>query len=116
MAELVYKILSEATFATAQAEGGFTGSANDLRDGFIHLSAGHQVEGTLAAHFVGMEGLLLLALDAERLGSSLKWEASRGGALFPHLYAPLDLDAIISVAPLKLGPDGRHLLPEEIMA
>jgi uncharacterized protein (DUF952 family) len=116
MAEPVYKVLSEAAFEEAWAAGRFHGSADDARDGFIHLSAGHQLAGTLAAHFAGQEGLVLVALDAGRLGPALKWEASRGGALFPHLYAPLDLAAMLWVEPLPLGQDGRHILPEGVFA
>ena len=116
MAEPVYKVLSEAAFEEAWAAGRFHGSADDARDGFIHLSAGHQLSGTLAAHFAGQEGLVLVALDADRLGQALRWEASRGGALFPHLYAPLDLAAMLWVEPLPLGRDGRHVLPEGVFA
>jgi uncharacterized protein (DUF952 family) len=116
MAEPVYKVLSEAAFEQAWLQGQFHGSADDVRDGFIHLSAGHQLEGTLASHFAGQEGLVLVALDAARLGPALKWEPSRGGALFPHLYAPLDLAAVVWVEPLKLGADARHVLPEGVFA
>lgn len=116
MAEPVYKVLSEAAFKQAEAKGHFAGSSDDSRDGFIHLSAAHQLAGTLATHFAGQERLVLLALDAERLGERLKWEPSRGGALFPHLYAPLDLAAVLWVEPLKLGADGRHILPEGVFA
>jgi uncharacterized protein (DUF952 family) len=70
----------------------------------------------LAKHFAGQEGLVLLALDTRRLGAELKWEASRGGALFPHLYAPLDLAAMLWAEPLALGPDGRHILPDGALA
>jgi uncharacterized protein (DUF952 family) len=112
MPEPVYKVLSETAFKRAKADGCFTGSADDVRDGFIHLSAGHQLEGTLAAHFAGQDSLVLVALDAGRLGDALKWEPSRGGVLFPHLYAPLDLGAVLWVETLPLGPDGRHILPE----
>jgi uncharacterized protein (DUF952 family) len=116
MAEPVYKVLSETAFEEAWVAGRLDGSADDARDGFIHLSAGHQLAGTLAAHFAGQEGLVVVALDAGRLGPSLKWEASRGGALFPHLYAPLDLAAVLWSEPLALGPDGRHVLPEGVFA
>ena len=112
MPEPVYKVLSETAFKQAETDGHFAGSADDARDGFIHLSAGHQLEGTLAAHFAGQRDLMLVALDAGRLGDALKWEPSRGGALFPHLYAPLDLGAVLWVEKLPLGPDGRHLLPK----
>ncbi|HEX2448021.1 MAG TPA: DUF952 domain-containing protein [Methyloceanibacter sp.] len=114
MAEPVYKVLSRTAFEEASRKGHFAGSADDLRDGFIHLSASHQLAGTLAAHFAGQDGLVLLALDADRL--ALKWEVSRGGALFPHLYAPLDLTAILWAEPLTLGADGRHILPEGVLA
>jgi uncharacterized protein (DUF952 family) len=116
MAEPVYKVLSEAAFEKAALKGHFAGSADDLRDGFIHLSAAHQLAGTLVKHFAGQEWLVLLALDARRLGADLKWEASRGGGLFPHLYAPLDLAAMLWAEPLVLGPDGRHVLPEGALA
>jgi uncharacterized protein (DUF952 family) len=116
MAEPVYKVLSEAAFKEAERKGRFAGSSDDARDGFIHLSAGHQLAGTLAAHFAGQEGLVLLALDTGRLGERLKWEPSRGGAVFPHLYAPLDLAAMLWVETLPLGPDGNHVLPEGILA
>jgi uncharacterized protein (DUF952 family) len=110
----IYKILTEEAFETAMREGRFHGSADDLRDGFIHLSGAHQVSGTLTAHFAGQADLLLLALDAARLGGDLKWEESRGGTLFPHLYAPLDLAAMLWVEPLSLDAEGRHILPEAV--
>ena len=114
MTDPVYKIMTETDFDAAMREGRYAGSADDLRDGFIHLSAGHQVAGTLAVHFVGQTDLVLLALDAGRLGGDLKWEASRGGALFPHLYAPLDIAALLWAELLPLGENGRHSLPEAV--
>jgi uncharacterized protein (DUF952 family) len=114
MAEPVYKVLTEAAFREAERKGHFAGSSDDARDGFIHLSAAHQLEGTLRTHFAGQAGLVLLAVDAGRLGESLRWEPSWGGALFPHLYAPLDLAALLWVAMLPLGADGRHILPEGV--
>ena len=116
MAEPVYKVMTEAAFEASWSQGHFTGSADDLRDGFIHLSAAHQLEATLAKYFAGQEDLVLLAVDAERLGPDLKWETSRGGALFPHLYAPLDLAAVLWAEPLTLAQDGRHVLPEGVFA
>jgi uncharacterized protein (DUF952 family) len=112
MAEPVYKILAEAALDAAKSEGRFLGTGDDLRDGFIHLSAAHQVAGTLAKYYAGEEDLLLLALDPERLGDELKWEPSRGGDLFPHLYGPLPLDAIVSAHRLELDDDNHHILPE----
>jgi uncharacterized protein (DUF952 family) len=116
MPKPIYKILADAAYDAAKSEGRFLGTADDLRDGFIHFSAGHQVEGTLAKHYAGQEDLLLLTVDAEKLGPALKWEESRGGESFPHLYAPLPLDAILGAEPLPLDDDNRHILPEGLMA
>jgi uncharacterized protein (DUF952 family) len=114
MMEPVYKIMTEEAYAEAEATGRFEGSADDRRDGFIHLSAASQVQATLEAHFAGELSLVLLAIDVSRLGPALKWERSRGGESFPHLYAPLDLAAVLYVEPLPLGPDGRRVLPGEL--
>jgi uncharacterized protein (DUF952 family) len=112
MAEPIYKILAEAALDAAKSEGRFLGTGDDLRDGFIHLSAAHQVADTLAKYYAGEEDLLLVALDPELMGEALKWEPSRGGDLFPHLYGPLPLEAILSVDRLELDDDNRHILPE----
>lgn len=114
MIKPIYKILADAAYDAAKSEGLLMGTADDLRDGFIHLSAGRQVAGTLAKHFAGQEDLLLLTVDADRLGAALKWEPSRGGDLFPHLYGHLPLDAIVAVAPLELDDDNLHILPEGV--
>jgi uncharacterized protein (DUF952 family) len=114
MTEAVYKIMSASAFQAAQHDGRFAGSPDDVRDGFIHLSAADQVAGTLATHFAGQEGLVLLAVDALRLGDGLKWETSRSGMTFPHLYAPLDLKAVLWSETLPLDTDGRHVLPEAV--
>jgi uncharacterized protein (DUF952 family) len=111
MSEPVYKICDEAALQGARSKGRFEGSPDDLRDGFIHLSAGAQVAGTLATHFAGRDDLLLLAVDTERLGDRLRWEPSRGGDLFPHLYGPLDLAHVLFIEALPLQDDGRHRLP-----
>jgi len=111
MPELLYKVLAEAAYEAAKGEGRLLGNGDDLRDGFIHLSSGHQVAGTLAKHYSGQEDLLLLAVDPVRLGSGLRWEPSRDGERFPHLYAPLDLGAIVAVHRLELDDDNRHILP-----
>ena len=108
---VVYKVLPAARWREAQEKGRFDGSEADLRDGFIHFSTAAQVGETAAKHFAGQNGLLLVSVDAVRLGDALKWEPSRGGALFPHLYGPLDLAAVRHIIPLPLGPDGRHVLP-----
>jgi uncharacterized protein (DUF952 family) len=103
----IYKIVSAAEWRAAEAAGVFQGAAIDLADGYIHFSSAAQAEETAAKHFAGKDDLLLVAIDAEKLGDALKWEVSRGGALFPHLYAPLSLDAVTRVDPLPLR-DGRH--------
>ena len=95
MNSVIYKILRLNEWASFQLQGSFEGSPDDRRDGFIHLSARDQVFGTVKKHFSGAHDLYLLTVDAVPLGEALKWEASRNGMLFPHLYAPLPKDAII---------------------
>jgi len=107
----VYKICPAALWRAAERDGIFRGSEVDLRDGFIHFSSAEQVAETAAKHFAGARDLVLLRVDATRLGCRLKWEPSRGGALFPHLYGDLDAAAVTRVDPLPLGPDGRHRFP-----
>ena len=109
--ESIYKIMAAAEWAAAQAAGVYEGSAHDRRDGFIHFSTAQQAADTAAKHFAGQADLVLLAIDPAPLGDALKWEPSRGGALFPHLYAPLALSAVTAIQSLPLGPDGRHLFP-----
>ena len=104
---LIYKIISAPEWRKAEADGVFRGAAIDLADGYIHFSTAEQAQETAAKHFAGQHDLLLVAVDATRLGDALKWEVSRGGALFPHLYAPLSIEAVTRVAPLPLR-DGRH--------
>jgi uncharacterized protein (DUF952 family) len=96
-----WKILTAEEWAAFQAAGRFEGSADDRRDGFIHLSAEDQVEGTLARHFSGRTGLVLAEIDLAELGDELKWEQSRGGALFPHHYGILRLEAVRAVRTLE---------------
>jgi uncharacterized protein (DUF952 family) len=107
----LYKICPASLWREAERQGVFRGSALDLQDGFIHFSSAEQIEETAAKHFAGERDLLLIAVDAARLGAALKWEPSRGGALFPHLYGELDLAAVTRVVPLPLGPAGRHIFP-----
>ena len=109
--ELIFKILPEALWRAAETAGVFIGSPVDLADGFIHFSTAAQVEETTARYFAGQAGLKLVAVDSAALGDALRWEPSRGGALFPHLYAPLAMDAVMWVRPLPLGADGRHEFP-----
>lgn len=93
----IIKLLRAAEWAQFQADGVFAGSADDLRDGYIHISTPEQAPGTLAKWFAGDVGVMALTLDADALGDALKWEPSRGGMLFPHLYRPLRLDEVIEV-------------------
>ena len=109
---LIYKICSEALWREAERVGVFAGAAIDLADGYIHFSTAAQAPETAARHFAGQGDLVLVAIAAEALGDGLRWEPSRGGDLFPHLYGPLRLDAVRWVRPLPLGPDGRHVFPE----
>lgn len=106
----IYKILSGADWAAALSAGRFEGAAVDLADGFIHFSTAAQAQETARRHFAGQAGLLLLRIDAERLGAALKWEPSRGGDLFPHFYAPLDCALAEAVTEAPLGADGVPIL------
>jgi uncharacterized protein (DUF952 family) len=107
----IYKICSTDEWRAAEQAGVFTGAPVDIADGFIHFSTAAQVAETAAKHFAGQRDLLLIAVDTAKLGDALTWEPSRGGALFPHLYAPLMLTAVIAAVPLPLGADGRHVFP-----
>jgi uncharacterized protein (DUF952 family) len=108
---VIYKICPASLWREAERLGRFAGSPVDRKDGFIHFSSAEQVAETAAKHFAGQSDLVLVRVDAGALGAALKWEPSRGGALFPHLYGDLDLKAVRKVEPLPLGPDGRHVFP-----
>lgn len=109
---LIYKIFSADEWRALDETGATSGAPVDLADGYIHFSTASQVEETAAKHFKGRDGLILAAVEAETLGAALKWEPSRGGALFPHLYAPLLRSAVRWARPLPIGPDGAHAFPE----
>lgn len=109
---ILFKILTASDWAGAVADGHCRGSAVDHRDGFIHLSAAHQVRGTAARHFAGQAGLVLAAF-AEKDLANLKWEASRGGDLFPHVYGTIPANLALWVRPLALV-DGEHVFPAEV--
>jgi uncharacterized protein (DUF952 family) len=109
---LIYKICDAALWREAERIGAFAGAGIDLTDGYIHFSAPDQVAETAAKHFAGQHNLLLIAVAADLLGPALKWEPSRGGALFPHLYGPLPLSAVRFVRSLPLGPQGAPVLPD----
>ena len=113
MTKLIYKIVPETLWREAEARGRFEGSPIDQTDGFIHFSTAQQALETASKHFAGQAGLLLAAIDENLLvKGALRYEPSRGGALFPHLYGPLNLSAVVWVKPLPLGDDGRHVFPE----
>lgn len=117
MAQTIYKILPQELWQEALKKGRFDGAAIDLADGFIHLSTAAQVVETARLHFAGQEGLLLIAVDVESLGSGLRFEPSRGGDLFPHLYASLTLDAVVWERPLPWdAAEGRHVFPHELLS
>jgi uncharacterized protein (DUF952 family) len=112
MTPMIYHMCRADEWAAAVAAGSYRGSSQDLADGFIHFSTAAQIVESARRHRAGQNGLLLLAVEAARLGGRLKWEKSRGGDLFPHLYGPLDPAKSASVRPLPLGPDGVHVFPD----
>jgi uncharacterized protein (DUF952 family) len=108
---VLYKIMSKQEWETAQVQGIYEGSEVDRTDGFIHLSAAHQVRATAQKHFSGKADLVLISVREKNLVHNLKWEVSRGGDLFPHIYGPLQLSAISEVIALPLVK-GVHKFPE----
>ncbi|MBK0399956.1 DUF952 domain-containing protein [Limibaculum sp. M0105] len=111
---LIYKILTAPQWDELRRLGQTDGAPVDVADGFVHFSTAAQLRETAARHFAGQQDLWLLSLDADALGPALRWEPSRGGALFPHLYAPLRLADIVAAEALAVDADGRHQFPEEI--
>jgi uncharacterized protein (DUF952 family) len=109
---IIYKISDVALWNEAKRVGVFTGAPVDVADGFIHFSTAAQAVETAARHFAGRSDLVLVAVDADALGAGLRYEPSRGGALFPHLYGTLPLAAVRWVKPLPLGPNATHVFPE----
>jgi uncharacterized protein (DUF952 family) len=113
VAPIIYKICRADEWRDAELAGVFRGAAIDRKDGYIHFSTAGQVAETAGKHFAGMDDLVLVAVKTATLGRALRWEPSRGGALFPHLYGALTLaGAVLWVKPLPLGADGRHQFPE----
>jgi uncharacterized protein (DUF952 family) len=108
----IYKICDTAAWQSAERTGEFAGASVDLADGYIHFSTADQVAETAARHFAGQRDLVLVAVATDALGRALKWEPSRGGALFPHLYGKLPMRAVRWTKSLPLGPDGRHVFPD----
>jgi len=109
----IYRIIRTADWTAAQSAGAFTGTAHDIRDGFIHFSTAKQAAETAAKHYAGLTDLLLLYVRADGLTAPLKWEKSRNDDLFPHLYGALPVAAVHRVEPLPLDHEtGRHRFPE----
>lgn len=112
MGDLIFHICRRVEWEAALAAGIYNGSSQDQADGFIHFSSVDQIVVSAGKHRAGQDGLVLLAADPNLLGTGLKWENSRGGALFPHLYGSLDPAVVLWVKELPLGPGGRHAFPD----
>ena len=112
--DTIYHICDRKAWQEAASTSGYRGTETDRRDGFLHFSTRDQVRESAAKHLRGIEGLVLLVVDPALLGEDLKWEKSRGGALFPHLYGPLSAAAVLSERDLPLGDDGRHVFPDDV--
>lgn len=108
---IAYKVLTGPQMLDLEHDGAFKGAPVDLEDGYIHLSTEAQLTGTVEKHFAGQDGLHVVAVDLEALGEAVKWEASRGGQLFPHLYAELPLSAAVAYGPLERDDAGNVKLP-----
>ncbi len=106
-----YKILTDDQMAALERDASFTGAPIDIADGYIHLSTADQLTETADKHFADQENLHVAAVDLEALAYAVRWEASRGGQLFPHLYAPLPLSAVLAYGPMIRNADGRVTLP-----
>ncbi len=108
---IIYHMCRADEWERALSSGSYPGSSQDAADGFIHFSTASQVVESAAKHRAGQDGLVLLTVDGDALSEALRWEPSRGGQLFPHLYAALPVPAVLRADPLPLGPDGRHAFP-----
>lgn len=106
-----YKVLAAEELAALERDGMFAGAAVDQADGYIHLSTAGQLAETIEKHFAGREDLQIIAVDLDALGEAIRWEPSRGGALFPHLYGTLTLEAVLAYGPLEREADGSIRLP-----
>ena len=112
--KLIYKIETRQAWELALGNGVYTGAQIDITDGFIHFSTASQARETAAKHFARREGLIIAAIDSGTLGDNLKWEVSRGDALFPHLYAQLDMTSVVATFDLPLDINGNHVFDDEI--
>lgn len=111
---IAFRLATPERWAEVMLAGVFTGEPHDVQDGFIHLSAADQVEGTLLKHYDQHERLILAEIDLEPLGDSVKWEVSRGGALFPHVYGDIPMSTVISVRHLLRNEEGDWVLPKDL--
>jgi len=109
---IIYKILQQSEWAEMQVKKFFDGSAHDKRDGFIHLSTAAQLQGTLDKHYRGGDVVILLAIKFEDVADIVKWEVSRGGAEFPHIYGSLPLTAVVEHRVLSPDPEGRYAVKQ----
>ncbi|MGI9434845.1 MAG: DUF952 domain-containing protein [Geminicoccaceae bacterium] len=114
--DIIYKIVTAEQWQRAEETGRFEGAPVDIEDGYIHFSTAGQVRETAAKHFSGQIGLLLLRVSTAALAGRLRYEPSRGGQLFPHLYGDLSIEAVIGIDDLPLGADGRHRFPDDLEA
>ena len=108
---IAYKVMTRDELEAMRREGAFRGSPADLADGFIHLSSGAQLAATVDKHYPGQAGLVIATVDLTRLGEAVRWEPSRGGELFPHLYGTLPMAAVLGAGPLERSADGSVKLP-----
>jgi uncharacterized protein (DUF952 family) len=108
----IYHMCRKEEWEQALKKGNYSGSSQDRKDGFIHFSSKEQIVASAAKHRAGQSDILLLTVHQCSLGNALKWEKSRGGDLFPHLYGDLPISLVTSVTPLPLGKDGKHIFPE----
>lgn len=111
---LIFHMCKRSDWQAAQKGGLYHGSGDDIADGFMHFSTAEQLAESAARHRKGVTGLILIAIDPEVLGDALKWEPSRGGQLFPHLYGALDVSKVARTDDLPLGDDGYHVFPDDI--
>lgn len=110
----VFKVLPRSDWEAACVAGHYSGSADDVRDGFIHFSTAEQLVGTLSKHFNGQDGLVLVSFETSTLGDGLKWEPSRGGELFPHLYGAVDTTHALATYDLPLDDLGIPQVPDDL--
>ena len=115
MTDLIFHICRRDEWAAASASGGYVGSSQDGADGFIHFSTTIQLRSSASKHRAGQTDLILLTVDPEGLGKKLKWEPSRDGRLFPHLYGILPVSKVLRADPIDLGDDGVHLFPDHVV-